>query len=265
MTTSTLVPQNLWTTLNFTLVSVVESSSPSNTAVGVAITSRRRVLVSPRVPIRHFLTSYFIFYVGKGLLPLTPNCYRRLRMSQRRIMSSSQPLSTTTPALPSTVASSDGPNAPEKPQPIRLNIPPRYYLLPGSALIAGTTIGLLRGTRKASLRFLAENAHRPPTTVQGWYFYNKTKNYRVILGGIKGAAADAFRLGTTATGWVAIEEGCNRAGLEDFAEVAAGVGTAGVFSVVCECQSRILLFCLLHFRTLLRLCVAPTSAVIEQC
>ncbi|KAH8105943.1 hypothetical protein BXZ70DRAFT_872790, partial [Cristinia sonorae] len=85
---------------------------------------------------------------------------------------------------------------------IRLTIPSRYYLLPGAAITVGTTIGLFRGSRTASLRFLAENAHRPPTTVQGWYFYNKTKNYRVILGGLKGAAADAFRLGITAGGWV---------------------------------------------------------------
>ncbi len=121
-----------------------------------------------------------------------------------------------------------------KPTPIHLTIPERYYLLPGAALIAGTTIGLLRGSRQASLRFLAENVHRPPTTVQGWYFYNKTKNYRVLLGGLKGAGADALKIGTTATGWVVIEEGCKRLGVDDVSEVAAGLGTAGLFSLACK-------------------------------
>ncbi|KIP07028.1 hypothetical protein PHLGIDRAFT_55545, partial [Phlebiopsis gigantea 11061_1 CR5-6] len=92
-----------------------------------------------------------------------------------------------------------------KPSPIRVTIPERLYLLPGAAIILGTTIGLFRGSRRASLRFLAENVHRPPTTVQGWYFYNKTKNYRVIMGGLKEAGLEAARLGTTAAGWVCFE------------------------------------------------------------
>ena len=121
-----------------------------------------------------------------------------------------------------------------KPTLIRLTIPERYYLLPGAAIIAGTTIGLVRGSRKASLRFLAENVHRPPTTVQGWYFYNKTKNYRVLLGGLKEAGVDAVKIGGVATGWVVIEEGCRRLGVEDVSEVAAGLGTAGLFSLACE-------------------------------
>lgn len=153
--------------------------------------------------------------------------------SQRRNMSESRSPSITA-ANPATAVSTGSDDAPNKLQPIHLTIPSRYYMLPGAAIIVGTTIGLFRGSRTASLRFLAENAHRPPTTVQGWYFYNKTKNYRVILGGLRGAGADALKLGTTAGGWVAIEEGCNRVGLDDFSEVAAGVGTAGVFSAVCE-------------------------------
>jgi len=49
----------------------------------------------------------------------------------------------------------------------------------------GTAIGLVRGSRAAGLRFLAENAHRPPTTVQGWYFYNKTKKLQDDVGRVK--------------------------------------------------------------------------------
>ncbi|KAH9853593.1 hypothetical protein C2E23DRAFT_728206 [Lenzites betulinus] len=115
---------------------------------------------------------------------------------------------------------------------VRIDIPERFYLLPGAALIVGTTIGLYRGSRTASLRFLAENAHRTPKTVRGWYLYNKTKNYRVLLGGLKGAGADATKLGLTAAGWVFLEEACTRLGLDDGREVAAGLGTGTLFGAV---------------------------------
>ncbi|KAH9951703.1 hypothetical protein B0H21DRAFT_187275 [Amylocystis lapponica] len=129
------------------------------------------------------------------------------------------------------MSTDDSNHGPPKPS-IRITVPERYYLLPGAAIIAGTTIGLMRGSRTASLRFLAENAHRAPTTVQGWYFYNKTKNYRVLMGGLKEAGAEAAKLGVTAAGFVALEEGCKRVGLEDIGEVAAGLGTAGLFAAV---------------------------------
>lgn len=134
----------------------------------------------------------------------------------------------------SSMSTDEQSDVPPKPA-VRLTIPERYYMLPGAAIIVGTTIGLFRGSRLASLRFLAENVHRPPTTVKGWYFYNKTKNYRMILGGLKQAGADAARLGTAAAGWVAIEEGCERLDWKDVSEVAAGLGTAAIFAGVCEC------------------------------
>ena len=55
------------------------------------------------------------------------------------------------------------------------------------------------GARHTGLVYLAENAHRRPETVQGWYFYNKTKYYRMILGGVQRGASTGMRL----TGWVA--------------------------------------------------------------
>lgn len=52
----------------------------------------------------------------------------------------------------------------------------RYYITVPSTILASTpmaaTIGFFLGARrgavKARLRFLAENAHRQPKTVQGW-------------------------------------------------------------------------------------------------
>ncbi|KAI0750694.1 hypothetical protein C8Q80DRAFT_1153496 [Daedaleopsis nitida] len=118
---------------------------------------------------------------------------------------------------------------------IHIDVPRRYYILPGAAVLTGITIGLFRGSRAASLRFLAENAHRTPKTVRGWYLYNKSKNYRVVLGGLKGAGADATKLGLTGVGWVALEEACTSLGLDDGREVAAGLGTGTLFGAVCEC------------------------------
>jgi len=124
---------------------------------------------------------------------------------------------------------SQNPNAPYS---IHVDIPPRFYVLPGGAMCVGTAIGLVRGSRKAGLRFLAENAHRPPTTVQGWYFYNKTKNYKMILGGLRKAGTDAGKLGFTALAWVTFEEGLHHVGQDDLGEIGAGLGTAGIFAGV---------------------------------
>jgi hypothetical protein len=98
----------------------------------------------------------------------------------------------------------------------------------------GTAIGLVRGSRAAGLRFLAENAHRPPSTVQGWYFYNKTKNYKMMLGGLSKAGTDATKLGFTALAWVTFEEGFNQVGWDGIGEIGAGIGTAGVFAGICK-------------------------------
>ncbi|KAF8974604.1 hypothetical protein BDZ97DRAFT_1911772 [Flammula alnicola] len=113
---------------------------------------------------------------------------------------------------------------------IWLTIPRRVMLVPATAFIVGTAIGITRGGRTASLRFLAENAHRPPTTVQGWYFYKKTKNYKVMLGALKGAGAEATKLTALGLTYVGIEEGVERMGWGPAKHVGAAVGTAIVFS-----------------------------------
>ena len=64
-------------------------------------------------------------------------------------------------------------------------------VLPVVCASVGMALGFYRGGRMASLQFLAENAHRAPKTIKGWYLYNKTKNYRIMYGGLKGGAKDA--------------------------------------------------------------------------
>ncbi|KAG2058903.1 hypothetical protein BDR06DRAFT_54309 [Suillus hirtellus] len=110
----------------------------------------------------------------------------------------------------------------------------RYFILPASAALVGVFIGVVRGSRLASLRFLAENAHRPPKTIRGWYLYNKTKNYKRMAAGLLSGGKEGVKLGVTALVWVGIEDGLGRcgAGFDDLKEVGAGVGTAGAFSIV---------------------------------
>ncbi|KAF5321833.1 hypothetical protein D9619_000973 [Psilocybe cf. subviscida] len=115
---------------------------------------------------------------------------------------------------------------------IHLNIPQRMMVLPTCAFIVGAALGITRGGRNAGLRFLAENAHNPPTTVQGWYFYNKTKNYKVILGGLKAGGAMGGLLGGLGLVYTGLEEGLGRAGSwwAEGKHMGAGVGTALAFS-----------------------------------
>ncbi|THH20140.1 hypothetical protein EW146_g1172 [Bondarzewia mesenterica] len=118
------------------------------------------------------------------------------------------------------------------PYSIHVEVPPRLYIVPGTAMVVGTALGLVRGSRMAGLRFLAENAHRPPTTIKGWYLYNKTKNYRMMLAGLQEAGKEAGKLGFTAIGWVTFEEGLKRMGWGEVSEIGAGVGTAALFAGV---------------------------------
>jgi hypothetical protein len=120
-----------------------------------------------------------------------------------------------------------------KPDAIHVSIPRELYLIPGTTASAGLALGFLRGARKSSLRFLAENAHRAPRTVEEWYFYHKTKNYRVLLGGLRASGREGVRLGTAGVVWVGLEEGARRAGLGAWREVCAGVGLAGIVSLAC--------------------------------
>ena len=69
----------------------------------------------------------------------------------------------------------------------------RISLTVGLASLVGFVFGGGRAAQLAGLQYLAENAHVLPKTKQGWYFYHKTKNYRMALAGMKGGANLAFR------------------------------------------------------------------------
>ncbi|CAO3663772.1 unnamed protein product [Umbelopsis ramanniana] len=98
----------------------------------------------------------------------------------------------------------------------------------------GFTIGSYLGGKQTAYQYLAENAHKLPTTVRGWYFYHKTKNYKVMLGGIK----RGVRMGIP-TAAICLAYGGMEAALDDarkeadmFNSITAGMGTGVLFSAM---------------------------------
>ncbi|KAJ9102019.1 hypothetical protein QFC19_004944 [Naganishia cerealis] len=112
-----------------------------------------------------------------------------------------------------------------------VNLPRRVLILPPTALFLGALIGISRGGSRARLRFLAENAHRQPTTIQGWYFYTKTRNYRILFGSLREGAKTGLTLGAATALYVLSEEGVrslrNRLGITEGLSFSTG-STRGV-------------------------------------
>ncbi|WVQ99251.1 hypothetical protein IAU59_006383 [Kwoniella sp. CBS 9459] len=89
---------------------------------------------------------------------------------------------------------------------INVTVPTSLLILPTTAALVGLSIGIVRGGGRARLRFLAENAHRQPKTIQGWYFYTKTRNYRVFFGAARTGAKYAAGLGGATAAYVLLDE-----------------------------------------------------------
>ncbi|CAO1628957.1 unnamed protein product [Parajaminaea phylloscopi] len=80
--------------------------------------------------------------------------------------------------------------------------------IPLTSLAIGFFSGIYSGSHKAGLVFMAENAHRRPDTVQGWYFYNKTKNYKVLLSGLGRGVSTGVRLASWTGVFVLLDAAC---------------------------------------------------------
>ncbi|KAG8834984.1 Diphthamide biosynthesis protein 1 [Serendipita sp. 400] len=117
---------------------------------------------------------------------------------------------------------------------IDLNVHPRMYILPMMGAAFGFSLGMIRGSRETRLQYLAENAHNAPRTVRGWYFYNKTKNYRMIMAGMSRGGKEAVKIGSIGLLWAGIEELVIRfiPAIEPIKETIAGVSTATLFGTV---------------------------------
>lgn len=68
----------------------------------------------------------------------------------------------------------------------RLHMVPEERLILGVLMAGGYGLmhGLIRGAKRSSLAYLAENAHRLPRTRGTWYFFHKRKNYVVMKQGM---------------------------------------------------------------------------------
>jgi len=75
---------------------------------------------------------------------------------------------------------------------------------------AGFLLGAAHGGTYSGLVFRAENAHRLPTSQVGWYLYHKSKNYHVMLGGIKEGVRMGARIGLWTGTFFWIEEAVDR-------------------------------------------------------
>ena len=117
-----------------------------------------------------------------------------------------------------------------------------YAALGGFA--TGLFLGVSHGSSTAGMRFRAENAHRFPTTQKGWYLYHKSKNYHMMLGGLK----EGFKMTPKLSLWIGslfvFEEAVDRIrsqqagrhGQEDFLSTTAATLTlAGVWSLWSMC------------------------------
>ena len=102
-----------------------------------------------------------------------------------------------------------------------------------AAIVTGFSLGLSHGAITSGLRFRAENAHRLPTTSSGWFLYHKSKNYNVMLGGIKEGAKMGMKLGLLVGGFCATEEAVDRVrgGKDAGSTVVAGGTVAGIWSL----------------------------------
>lgn len=150
-------------------------------------------------------------------------------------MDSSRP--PTSPNSPQDLPDSQTPPSPElfyNPNDrLSTTFPGRLLLCNISTFAIGTVLGGALGSRQASLRFRAENAHRFPTTQKGWFFYHKSKNYYTALGGVKTGVRTGVRLCSWVTMFVVTEEAVDRLrGRSDFlSTVVAGLSLSGFFSI----------------------------------
>ncbi|KAJ1666653.1 hypothetical protein IW140_002588 [Coemansia sp. RSA 1813] len=93
---------------------------------------------------------------------------------------------------------------------------------------AGALCGGYLGGKHAGRQYLAERAHRLPTTVEGWYFYQKWKNYRVTLGAFRGAVNYGVKMSACVMAFSSVEALIDRMVGETQAasSIVAGVSTA---------------------------------------
>ncbi|QPG73864.1 hypothetical protein FOA43_001179 [Brettanomyces nanus] len=114
----------------------------------------------------------------------------------------------------------------------RLGLPPvlRVALLGGSAGLIGGVGGLIHGWQTASLKYLASNSHRLPTTYNGWFFYHRRKMYFCLKQSMATGFKTGMRLGTFVGFMFGIEAVLDKSrGVTDFGNTMMAVCVPGFF------------------------------------
>ncbi|ODQ77561.1 hypothetical protein BABINDRAFT_163299 [Babjeviella inositovora NRRL Y-12698] len=122
----------------------------------------------------------------------------------------------------------------------RFNLPAdaRLPLIAGGVSIWSGCFGFYNGLKAASLKYLAENAHRLPKKKGGWYFYHKRKNHVCYMKGMEAAFKNLARTNILVVGGLFGTEALldKARGQIDFlnttvAAVAAGATYGGLFKL----------------------------------
>ncbi|PYH90039.1 hypothetical protein BO71DRAFT_91478 [Aspergillus ellipticus CBS 707.79] len=152
--------------------------------------------------------------------------------------SSQEPASETPPRAPQSlfkVLGLDKLFESDAPPRLGINVEDRLSYTTTSAFLAGMLMGFSHGKQLASYQFRAENAHRFPTSTQGWFQYHKTKNYVSLLGGMKEGTRMGMKLGIGASVFCLLEETVDyaRHDQRDFlSTVTAGLSLSGIYSLM---------------------------------
>ncbi|KAF9395221.1 hypothetical protein BGX21_010022 [Mortierella sp. AD011] len=109
----------------------------------------------------------------------------------------------------------------------------RITLITGTSSFWGFILGGVIGSRQSGMQYLAENAHRLPKNMEGWYFYHKRKNYRMAWGALRKGAVYAAKTGALVGLFEVLEASADfyRGGADLFNSMAAGIASGALFSV----------------------------------
>jgi hypothetical protein len=73
-------------------------------------------------------------------------------------------------------------------------------------MLIGFASGATTAGKLAGYQFMVENLHRLPQTRANWFFFQKTKNYKIILGGLKGGLKTGAKLGAWTAAFCTLKE-----------------------------------------------------------
>lgn len=123
----------------------------------------------------------------------------------------------------------------DSPPRLGIDVEKRIPYATTSAFTTGALLGYYYGSKRAGLRFRAENAHRFPTTSSGWFQYHKTKNYISVVGGVKDGAKMGCKLAAGALAFCLFEETVDYARHDErdfLSTVTAGLSFSGIYSLL---------------------------------